>query len=68
MAKKKKGGGKGKKKKAKKKHQKIASVYKVEGGSIKRKNKICPKCGPGTFMGDHKNRWSCGGCGYMEKK
>lgn len=52
----------------KKKHQKLAAVYTVEGGSIKRKNKCCPKCGPGFFMGDHKDRWSCGSCGYMEKK
>ncbi|MBU1974926.1 MAG: 30S ribosomal protein S27ae [Nanoarchaeota archaeon] len=62
------GAGKDKKAKSKKKHQSLAQVYKVEGGSIKRKNKSCPKCGPGTFMADHKNRWSCGKCNYMEKK
>jgi small subunit ribosomal protein S27Ae len=55
-------------KKPGKKHQKLAQVYVVEGGSIKKKNKFCPKCGPGFFMGDHKDRWSCGACGYMEKK
>ena len=60
-----KGGGP---KQGKKKHQKLAQVYTIEGDSIKRKNKHCPKCGPGTFLGDHKERWTCGNCGYMEKK
>ena len=27
----------------------------------------CPKCGPGMFMGKHKDRKTCGKCGYMEK-
>lgn len=26
----------------------------------------CPKCGNGTFMAKHKNRNSCGKCGYTE--
>jgi len=34
----------------------------------KSKNKSCPKCGPGTFMAEHKDRLSCGKCGYTEKK
>ncbi|MFH1073309.1 MAG: 30S ribosomal protein S27ae [Nanoarchaeota archaeon] len=58
----------GKKKRPKKKHQKLARVYKVSGNSIERKNKFCPKCGPGTFLGDHKDRWTCGKCNYMERK
>jgi small subunit ribosomal protein S27Ae len=52
----------------KKKAQQIHKAYDVSGGSFKRKNKSCPKCGPGTFMADHKDRWSCGKCGFMEKK
>ncbi|MBR9702685.1 30S ribosomal protein S27ae [Candidatus Woesearchaeota archaeon] len=33
-----------------------------------RKNRSCPKCGPGIFMAQHKDgRWACGKCGYMEK-
>jgi small subunit ribosomal protein S27Ae len=35
---------------------------------LKRKNKFCPKCGPGVFMAEHKDRVACGRCGYMEKK
>ncbi|HZX45071.1 MAG TPA: 30S ribosomal protein S27ae [Candidatus Nanoarchaeia archaeon] len=42
-------------------------LYETAGG-LKRKNKSCPKCGQGTFMASHKDRWTCGKCGYMEKK
>jgi ubiquitin-small subunit ribosomal protein S27Ae len=45
---------------------KVANVYQVSGDSIKSKNKTCPKCG--VFMANHKNRDTCGTCGYMEKK
>lgn len=33
-----------------------------------RKLRSCPKCGPGVRLGDHKDRFACGRCGYMEKK
>lgn len=33
---------------------------------FKRKNEKCPKCGPGVFLARHKNRMSCGKCGYLE--
>ncbi|MBU1199245.1 MAG: 30S ribosomal protein S27ae [Nanoarchaeota archaeon] len=71
MAKKKKGKGKerkGKKPKKKKAASKVANVYDVSGGSIKRKNHTCPKCGPGIFMAAHKDRATCGKCGFTEKK
>jgi len=42
--------------------------YDVSSGVLKRKGKFCPKCGPGVFMATHKDRYSCGKCGYMEKK
>ena len=45
-----------------------ARIFVVEGNLIKRKNKICPKCGPGTFLGEHQNRFSCGRCNYTEFK
>ena len=41
-------------------------IYEVAGNSVKRKNKTCPKCS--VFMASHKDRWTCGKCGYMEKK
>jgi len=45
-----------------------AKLYEVSGNSVKRKSNFCPKCGPGVFMGEHKNRSSCGKCGYTEFK
>ncbi len=51
----------------KKPSHKYASVYKVEGETLKRNNVSCPKCGPGVFLALHKNRRTCGKCGYMEK-
>ena len=42
--------------------------FKVEGDSINRIRKHCPKCGPAVFLADHKDRLSCGKCGYTEYK
>mgnify|MGYP001619978200 FL=1 len=41
-------------------------LYKVSGNKLERKNKSCPKCGAGTFMAKHSNRWTCGNCHYAE--
>ena len=30
--------------------------------------RFCPKCGAGVRLAEHKDRWSCGKCGYYEKK
>ncbi len=43
-------------------------VFKVEGENVNRTRKHCPKCGPGVFLAEHKNRTSCGKCGYTEFK
>jgi len=43
------------------------SKYKVEGTTLKREGRICPKCGPGTFMGKHSDRYHCGRCSYTER-
>lgn len=53
---------------AKKPASKKSACYEINGDSLKRKNKNCPKCGPGIFLAAHKNRVQCGKCGYMEKK
>lgn len=45
----------------------VWKLYEAKG-SLKRKNKSCPKCGPGVFLAEHKNRISCGKCGYAEMK
>ncbi|MEM2878781.1 MAG: 30S ribosomal protein S27ae [Candidatus Hadarchaeales archaeon] len=48
--------------------KKKTSLYSVEGNTVKRTHPGCPRCGPGIFMADHGNRWSCGKCGYTEFK
>jgi small subunit ribosomal protein S27Ae len=43
-------------------------LYKLDNGKLVRERKFCPKCGPGTFMAEHKDRLTCGKCGYTEIK
>jgi len=62
----KKGAEKGKKQKVKKAGKKQGALYEISGDTIKRKNMSCPKCGPGVFLGKHKDRVVCGKCGYAE--
>ncbi len=47
---------------------KVSSYYAVEGDTLKRVKKTCPKCGPGVFLAEHADRLVCGRCGYVEKK
>jgi small subunit ribosomal protein S27Ae len=54
---------KGKGHKPSKKYEK----YKIEGDALK-KGRFCPRCGPGVFLGQHKDRLVCGKCGYVEIK
>ena len=42
--------------------------FKIEGDKINRFRRHCPKCGPGVFLADHKDRFSCGKCSYTEYK
>lgn len=39
------------------------SKYKVEDGKLVR-GESCPECGPGVFLAVHKDRVSCGRCGF----
>jgi ubiquitin-small subunit ribosomal protein S27Ae len=43
---------------------KIYALYNTPG----KKSQSCPKCGPGVFLANHKDRLTCGKCGYMEMK
>ena len=68
------GGKKKKKKKAystpkkkahKKKKVKLAALtlYRVDKSEkVTRTRRVCEKCGPGTFMAKHANRYYCGKC------
>lgn len=60
------GGGKGKGPPPKKGLGGKKSMYKIDGGRLVRLRMACPKCGPGLFLGQHKDRSSCGHCGYTE--
>lgn len=46
----------------------ISKYYDIKGDKLERKKKTCPKCGPGVFMAEHKDRWTCGKCGYTIMK
>ena len=32
------------------------------------KHRFCPKCGAQSRLAEHKDRLSCGKCGYMERR
>lgn len=49
-----------------KKTRKMHTLYTLSGDVAKRKNRTCPKCGPGYFLGVHANRMVCGKCAYVE--
>ncbi|MEM4663205.1 MAG: 30S ribosomal protein S27ae [Candidatus Diapherotrites archaeon] len=42
--------------------------YDYSGSEVGRKRSFCPKCGPGVFMAEHKDRYTCGSCGYTRWK
>ena len=50
----------------KKKGRSLSSLYTISGDKIERKNRSCPKCGSGIFLGVHTNRLVCGKCAYVE--
>jgi len=46
----------------------INKYYNITKDKIERVKKICPRCGEGVFLSEHKDRLSCGKCGYTEFK
>lgn len=50
----------------KKKESQISKFYKIDGDTAKRAKKYCPRCGNGVFMAEHKDRNTCGKCGFTE--
>lgn len=53
------------KKKTKNKNpSKKYSKYEVKDGKIASRKQTCQKCGPGMFLAEHKDRKTCGNCGY----
>ncbi len=45
---------------------KIYKAYRIEGSKLVRKGGMCPKC-ESSLLALHKDRRSCGKCGFMEK-
>jgi small subunit ribosomal protein S27Ae len=44
-------------------------MYEVsKDGKVVKKSPTCPRCGDGVFLATHKDRVSCGKCGYTEYK
>ncbi len=68
MGKKKKVVKKGKKAHKPSKSTKKSEFYKVQGETVLREKRTCPKCGPGIFMAEHSDRFHCGKCGYSQFK
>ena len=54
--------------KKKKEEKGIFKLYKVEQDKVVRLRPTCERCGPGYFMADHGNRYTCGHCGFTRYK
>jgi small subunit ribosomal protein S27Ae len=54
---------------AKKAAAKRSDLYTVDAqGKATANRRNCPRCGAGVFMAEHKDRSTCGKCGYTEFK
>jgi len=58
---------KGKKPHKNKPTSKKYTKYKIDGEKITR-SRFCPRCGPGVFLMEAKDRLYCGKCHYAEFK
>jgi len=54
--------------KVEKKEKGVFRHYKVEGEKLKRSLPFCERCGPGYFMANHGDRYTCGHCGFTRYK
>jgi small subunit ribosomal protein S27Ae len=52
----------------KKKEKGVFSLYKIEKDNVVRLRPTCERCGPGYFMADHGDRYTCGHCGFTRYK
>ena len=53
----------------KKKEQKgVHVLYKIENDKVSRLRPTCERCGSGYFMANHKDRYTCGHCGFTRYK
>jgi len=54
--------------KKEKKEKGVFSLYKIEDDKVTRLRPTCERCGPGYFMADHGDRYTCGHCGFTRYK
>ncbi|HYB04497.1 MAG TPA: 30S ribosomal protein S27ae [Nitrososphaerales archaeon] len=54
--------------KKKRKESPVYKFYQVKGGKVERLRKECPRCGRGVFLAEHRDRLTCGKCGYTSFK
>jgi len=47
---------------------KRSKFYATKDGKAVLTRKHCPRCGAGVLLAEHKDRLSCGKCGYTEFK
>jgi len=59
---------KGKREKKHKEEKGVHAMYKVEGDKVSKARPVCERCGPGYFMADHHDRYTCGHCGFTRYK
>jgi small subunit ribosomal protein S27Ae len=45
---------------------KRSDYFEISGDNVEVTRSYCPKCGEGVFLAQHKDRHSCGKCGYTE--
>jgi small subunit ribosomal protein S27Ae len=57
-----------KREKKKKQEKGVHAMYKIDGEKVSRTRPTCERCGPGYFMADHKDRYTCGHCGFTRYK
>ncbi len=58
----------GKREKKHKEEKGVRAMYKVAGEKVSRARPTCERCGPGYFMADHNDRYTCGHCGFTRYK
>ena len=45
----------------------VYTFYRIEKeNKVTRTKRDCPRCGKGVFMAEHKDRFTCGKCGFTE--
>ncbi len=59
---------KAKPEKKKKEEKGVHALYKIEGEKVTRLRPTCERCGPGYFMANHQDRYTCGHCGFTRYK